>query len=84
MSSKSVSWSVGGGGGGVEDPPCNKIGYSEPRGAESREPRRVLHPSRERLDFFRHCDTRFWLADEVLGFFGARFWLAAEKNLVLG
>ena len=33
MSSKSVSWS----GGGVEDPPCIKIGYSEPRGVEIRE-----------------------------------------------
>ena len=33
---------------------------------------------------FRHCDTRFWWADEVLGFFRARFWLAADKNLVLG
>ena len=32
---------------------------------------------------FRHCDTRFRLADEVLGFFRARFWLAVDKNLVL-
>ena len=35
-SSKSVSWSGGGGGGGW-GPSCIKIGYSEPRGAESRE-----------------------------------------------
>ena len=66
VSSKSVSWSRG----EIEDPPSIKIGYSEPtRFGRSRDPRRVLHPSRERLDFFRHCDTRFWMADEVLRFF---------------
>ena len=44
---------------GIEDPSCIKIGYNEPtRFGRSREPRRVLHPSRERLGFFRHCDTR--------------------------
>ena len=32
--SKSASWS----GAGVEDPPCTKIGYSEPRGAEKGPP----------------------------------------------
>ena len=81
-SSKSVRWS---GGGGAVDHPCIKIGYSEPtRFGRIREPRRVYHPSRERLGFFRQCDTRFWLAGEVLGFFRARFWLAADKNLVLG
>ena len=58
----------------VEDPPCNKIGYSKPtRFGRGREPRRVLRPSRERLCFFRHCDTRFRLADEVLGFLRNRF-----------
>ena len=77
-SSKSVSWS----GGGVGDPPCIKIGYSEPRGAETREGSPTLAESF--WVFFRHCDNRFWLADEVLGFFRARFWLAADKNLVLG
>ena len=46
--------------GGVRDPPCIRIGYSEPtRFGRSREPRRVPQLSRERLGFVRHCDTRF-------------------------
>ena len=36
--------------GGVENPPCIKIGYSEPRGAESREGSSTR--GRERLGFF--------------------------------
>ena len=72
-SSKSVSWS--GGGGGMGDPPCFKIVYSEPR--------RVSHPSRERLGSFRH-----WYSIRI-GWRGfrvsrARFWLAADKILDLG
>ena len=46
-----------GGGGGVEDPPCIKIGYGERTGAESRA--RVFNPSRELPGVFWHCDTRF-------------------------
>ena len=76
-SSKSVSWSDKGG--GVEDPPCSKIDYSEPRGAESREGSSTLAES-----VWVFFDTRFWLAEEVLVFFRARFWLAADKNSVLG
>ena len=51
----------------MEDHPCIKIGYSEPIGERSREPRKVFHPSRERLGFFGTVilDSD----DEVLGFF---------------
>ena len=45
-------------GGGVGDPLCIRIGYSEPnRFGRSREPRRVPNPSRERLGFNRYCDA---------------------------
>ena len=50
-------------GGGVEDPLCLKVGYSEPiRFGRSREPRRGLHTSGERLGFFGTVILNFdWL-----------------------
>ena len=72
------------GGGGV-DPPCIKIGYSEPtQFGKSQEPRRVLHPSRERLGFFSALWYSILIGWRGFRVFGARFWLAADKNLVLG
>ena len=79
VSSKSVSWSDEGG--GVEDPLCNKIGYSEPREAESREGSSTQAESVWLFSALWYSILIGWRGFRV---FRARFWLAADKNLVLG
>ena len=87
LSSKSVSWSNGGW--RVKDPLCIKIGYSKPAsrvgsaGAESREGYPTVADSVWVFLGTVILDSDWLLADEVLGFFCSRFWLAADKNLVL-
>ena len=81
-SSKSVSWSAGvGGGGGLEDPPCFKVGYSEPRGAKSREESSTRAESVWVFSALWYSILIGWRAFRI---FRAGFWLAADKNLVLG
>ena len=76
-SSISVSWS-GGGGVGLGDPQSNKIGYSS----------RLVPRAEKGLNLcikIGYVSAQWYsilVAWRSFGVFGARFWLAADKNLV--
>ena len=62
-------------------PSYNKIGYSEPTGAQSREGSSTLAES-SRVFFGTVILDSDWLTKFRV--YRARFWLAADKNLVFG
>ena len=66
---------------GLGDPPCSKIGYCEPGGAGSWEGSPTLAES---VWVFSALWYSILIGWRGFGFFRARFWLAGDKNLVLG
>ena len=74
-------WDDQTGGGGVGDPPCIKIGYSEPRGARSWKRSPTLAESVRVFSALWYSILIGWRG---FRFFRAKFWLAADKKLALG